>query len=117
MSETEVPPPEYEAVPKWYGDLRAAQEDKNWDKEGKLRGQEETNHLWWLTAYGIAVVVFLVVFSALFLGSLVSWAAHYLLPECWHWLSPEQLSKIQSVLFSGSIGGVVSIIAQKQLSK
>lgn len=62
-------------------------------------------------------MTFLVFFAILFIGSLGSWAAHYLLPVKYHWLTVDQLSKIQSILFSGSIGGVVSLIAQKQISK
>lgn len=115
-TDNRVPPPPSN-LPTWLGDSKARAEEKNWDKEGKLRGQEEKNHLIWLRVYGWVVVAFLVVFAFLFLGSLGSWAAHYLLPTCWHWLSADQLSKIQSVLFSGSIGGVISLVAQKQLSK
>ena len=51
------------------------------------------------------------------MGALVSWALHYLLNDSLHWLTPEQLSKIQSILFSGSVGGVVSLVLQKQLKK
>lgn len=111
-----VPPPPSD-LPAWLGDLKATAEERNWDKEGKLRGQEEWNHLLWLKGYGVVVFLFLLFFALLFLGSLGSWAAHYLLPCEYHWLSEDQLSKIQSILFSGSIGGVVSIMAQKHLSK
>jgi|AntRauTorcE11898_2_1112593.scaffolds.fasta_scaffold01106_15 hypothetical protein len=117
MTDREVPPPDEELIPKWFDDSKAKKEDQNWDKEGKLKGQQETNHLWWLRAYGVLIVLFLVVFAFLFLGSLASWAAHYMLPMSWHWLTLEQLTKIQSVLFSGGIGGVVSLVAQRQLSK
>ncbi len=111
-----VPPPPNEA-PAWIGDLNAKAEEDNWDKEGELSGQKGKNHLLWLKAYGWVVMVFLVFFTVLFVGSLGSWAAHYLLPVKFHWLAGGPLSKIQSILFSGSIGGVVSLIAQKELSK
>ena len=113
--EKTVPPPNN--PPAWLGDPQARAEERNWDKEGKLRGQEEKNHLLWLKAYGVVVLLFLSFFAILFIGSPGSWAAHYLLPDGWHWLTSEQLSKIQSILFSGSIGGVVSLVAQRQLSK
>ena len=115
-TENTVPPPPNDPPP-WLGDFKAKLEEKNWDEEGKLRGQEEANHLLWLKAYGLVVTLFLICFAILFLGSLGAWSLHYLLPCDWHWLSDDQLSKIQSILFSGSIGGVVSLIAQKQLSK
>lgn len=113
----QVPPAPQSDTPRWIGYQQAKAEERNWDKEGKLRGQEENNHLLWLKAYGRLVALFLIFFALLFLGSLGSWAAHYLLPEKFHWLTLDQLSKIQSVLFSGSIGGVVTLMAQKQMSK
>lgn len=117
MSTNNTVPPPPNDFPSWLGDVQARAEERNWDKEGKLRGQEERNHLLWLKCYGFVILLFLLFFTLLFLGSLGSWAAHYLLPTCYHWLSADQLSKIQSILFSGSIGGVVSIMAQKQFSK
>jgi hypothetical protein len=39
-----VPPPPSD-FPLWVGDKKAREEEKNWDKEGFLRGQEEKNHL------------------------------------------------------------------------
>jgi len=112
-----VPPPENPPKPKWQSDQKALAEVGNWDNEGILRGQEEKNHLLWLKLYGFVTLAFLGTFTLLFLGSLLSWSWHYMAPECCHWLTEQQLSKIQSVLFSGSIGGVVSLMAQKQLSK
>lgn len=111
----EVPQPE--RIPGWATDSAAKSEDKNWADVDKLQGRKTANDIMWLTAYGYLVVVFLFFFALLFLGSLGAWSLHYILPETCHWLSDAQLSKIQSVLFSGSIGGVVSIIAQRQLSK
>jgi hypothetical protein len=113
----DVPPPEVPDVSFPWAALDAKREEREWEHETALRGQETKNQVWFLRAYGIALVVFLIVFAVLFLGSLASWSLHYLLPEDCHWLTPEQLSKIQSVLFSGSIGGVISILAQKHLSK
>jgi hypothetical protein len=114
---TDVPPPDDPQVSYPWAAWDAKREERDWDHESLLRGQETTNQVWFLKAYGIALVVFLFVFAILFLGSLAAWSAHYLLPESWHWLLPDQLSKIQSVLFSGSIGGVISVMAQRHLSK
>jgi len=105
------------STPTWAVDLKGRSESANWDQEGKLRGQEEKNQLLWLKGYGWVVMSFLLVFTLLYMGALVSWALHYLLNDSLHWLTPEQLSKIQSILFSGSVGGVVSLVLQKQLKK
>ncbi len=111
------PPPEYENELPWADDTLAKEEDKYWADEEKLRGQKTKNDILWLKVYGFVVVMIMVIFAMLFLGSLTAWAFHYLTPICWHWLDDNQLSKIQSVIFSGSLGGIVSFVAQKQLSK
>jgi len=55
----------------------------------------------------------MIVFTALFVAAVVVWAVHFLTPLCW--LSEEQLSKLQSIIFSGSLGAVVSTYLQKHL--
>ena len=62
-----VPPPPSD-LPSWIVDPEAKAEEKNWDKEGRLRGQEERNHLLWLKGYGFVIIIFL-----FFLAFLSSW--------------------------------------------
>ena len=113
----DVPPPEETKFPPWVTDPNAVAEERNWADEDALTKQKRENDLNWLWWYGKVVVILLIFFALLFLGSLASWAAHYLLPTDRHWLDADQLSKIQSVLFSGSVGGVVTLVANKHLSK
>lgn len=63
----------------------------------------------------MGVVIMMCFFVTVFMASLGAWVIHYITPWCW--LTPEQLSKIQSVIFSGSLGAIVSAYMQKQLSK
>ena len=44
----------------------------------------------------------MVVLTLIFVASIVSWTWHYLTPADWHWLTADQLSRIQSVIFSGT---------------
>lgn len=111
------PPPDGLEPPLWAVDSLAHKEEKLFPDEQALRGQKAKNDLTWLWVYGWVVVAMMIVFALLFLSSIVSWAWHYVMPVSWSWLTDDQLSKIQSVIFSGSLGGIVSIIAQKQLSK
>jgi prophage regulatory protein len=104
-----------ESPPAWAKDTRAIAEEINWKNEGKLRGQREKNDLLWLKVYGGLLVFLTVVFTMLFVASLGIWAGHHLMPVYYAWLNESQLSKIQSIIFSGSIGGVVATILQKQL--
>ncbi len=117
MANVPPPPPEIENLPKWADDGQAKQEEKNWPDEEALRGQRNKNDLLWLKCYGVIVVLVAIFVTVLFVSSIGIWAFNYLMPEKWHWLSPEQLSKIQSILFSGGLGGIVTSIVQKHISK
>lgn len=128
MDTREVPPPEQGEPLPWADDRRAEKEENAFDDEKELRGQRTRNDLWWLQSYGLLVVLVTWFFVLLLLASLLVWSWHQLAPEpspgclegatrCWQWLTEEQESKIQSIIFSGSIGAIVSAVAQRQLRK
>lgn len=110
------PPPDAGKIPVWAGEGLAKGEERNWTDEKALQGQKNKNNLWALKAIGLVTVLLIWFFVLVFVLSLSSWLAHYILPDCWHWLNAEQLSKIQSVIFSGAIGAVVSSYVQKHIS-
>ena len=114
MQQIKVPPPENVRPPRWYVDSLAKSEDKNWTDEDSLRGQRNTNNLRFLRVYGWIVVVLMVFFSVLFGTSLLIWSLHYLTPI--GWLTDDQLSKIQSVIFSGTLGAVIANVFRNQIS-
>ncbi len=113
----EIPNPSDEQDPSWLVDEQAKLEQENWNNEDKLKGQEETNKLWQLKVLGWIIPAMMISFATIFLVALISWSLHYVLPECWQWLTDEQLSKIQSVIFSGALGAIVSSYAQKHILK
>ena len=106
-----VPPPPDD--PHWSNDKKAAAEERNWDQENKLKGQKQRNYLLFLRVYGWIPPVLVMLLAVAFLASFSSWLWHYITPTSWHWLDSEQLGKIQSVIFSSALGGVVSFILQK----
>lgn len=57
----------------------------------------------------------MLIFVGIFVISLLVWIWHYITP--WGWLNTEQLSKIQSVLFSGSVSAMITAFMKKQLDK
>lgn len=101
------------AAPSWAtGD--AKNEDKRWDH---LEDTKRRNDQRWLAVYGWILLAITIVFALTFLGALLAWAWHYMAPSCWHWLEDYQLGKIQSVLFSGGMGAVISGIIRAQMGK
>ncbi|MEC5293494.1 MULTISPECIES: hypothetical protein [unclassified Aurantimonas] len=114
-----VPPPPSgaDAQTPWADDRQAALEDKNWADEEKLRGQRGKNRFWFLLNSGLLSVVFMWFFSAVFIASMSVWLIHYLAPVAWQWLNSDQLGKIQTVVFSGSVGALVSAFANRHFSE
>ena len=102
--------------PAWAQSRDAIREERQWDDEDALRGQRSKNDLWALTAVGIATVCLIIFFAVIFIMSLGAWIMHQVMPESYFWLSEAQLSKIQSVIFSGAIGAVVTSYAQKHMN-
>lgn len=93
--------------PKWVDDEAAEQENESWLNYDELVGnQKKANEFWEIRIFGWAVRLFMAVFALLFLSSVIIWSLHLLTPVCW--LEPDQLSKIQSIIFSGSLGAIVS---------
>jgi hypothetical protein len=117
MSDKKVPPPEDPDPPEWANQSRAKNEEKEWSNEDQLRGAKHKNDMLWLSCYGWLVVAATIFFTLLFMASLGAWSWHYLAPVGMTWLTPDQLSKIQSVVFSGSLGAIVTSIMRKQMEK
>ena len=114
MPADRIPNPPGES-PSWASSINALREERKWNDEDSLRGQKATNELWALKAIGCATVILILFFALIFMASLGAWIWHHVMPCEWFWLTPEQLSKIQSVIFSGAIGAVVSAYAQKHM--
>lgn len=114
---TDLPAPtETDANPPAWADLTMAKrEEKSWPDEDALQGVKRHNDMLWHRTYGIVVVIMMILLVVIFAASLGVWVWHYITP--WGFLNPDQLSKIQSVIFSGSLGAIVSAYMQKQLSK
>lgn len=104
---------ELQQAPKW-ATGEAEREERGWDDLETVRKQNDVR---WLAVYGWVLLVLTIAFAATFVLALLAWAFHYLAPVCWHWLTDPQLSKIQSVLFSGGMGAVISAIIRGQLGK
>ena len=109
-------PPDFaESMPWAAKDSLAKEESERFGELDDLQKQHVANNITWLKTYGIVVMVMTVVFTVIFGVSLIVWSLHYILPESCLWLSADQLSKIQSVLFSGGMGAIVSSIIKNQL--
>lgn len=108
-------PSNIEESPAWASDKEAREEEKSWIDEDKLKGQRNKNKIGFLKAVGWIAPVVMIILSLVFIASFVSWSLHFLLPKCYQWLEPEQLSKIQSIIFSGAMGAIVSSYLKKQI--
>lgn len=92
--------------------LDARKEDRQWSDLDKVKLENDKR---WLMVYGWVLIAVTVVFASVFIASFVAWAIHHLTPFVW--LEPLQIDKIQSILFSGGMGAIVTGIIRSQISK
>jgi len=97
----------------WAGDAKGQEEARLWGDDEALQGMKRRNHTRLLWLWGWIVPALMLIFTLLFISSIAAWGLHYLTP--WKWLTPDQLSKIQSVIFSGSLGALVTSYIQKHV--
>jgi hypothetical protein len=61
--------------------------------------------------------VFLWTVCLITLGGILTFSYHTLTPEKIHFLKPNQVEAIKSILFSGGMGAAISFIAQRYMSR
>ena len=117
MNTSAVPPPEDESEPNWARDDKGKAEDEKWSQYSAIEQARVVANTIWINHYGwIAVVALWAagIFALLLVGS---WILHLVVPAKTQWLTNDQIAKIQTILSSGSIGSVISLALQRQLSK
>lgn len=106
-------PPDWVAG-QWKTDSAARSEASRWPDQAALQGTKDVNTLNLLRHSGRLAVALMWVFAGAYVASMGVWLVHFLTP--YGWLAPEQLSKIQTVIFLGSLGAVVTVFVQKHIS-
>lgn len=109
------PPPDWAEGQEWNRDTVAKAEGAKWPDQEALQGTKDENTLKMLRHSGHIAVCFMWFFALVFVASMGVWIFHFLTP--WGWLTEIQLSKIQTVVFSGSLGALVSAFAQKHVTQ
>jgi len=109
------PPPDWAENQEWNQDAVAEAERSKWPDQESLQGTKDENTLKMLRHSGHIAVYFMWFFALVFVASMGVWLFHFLTP--WGWLTEIQLSKIQTVVFSGSLGALVSAFAQKHVNQ
>lgn len=119
MTNPEIPPIEVVKDPPfpWGRDTLANHEEKSFDDENALKAQKTKNDLTWLKVYGLITVFIAIFLTLLFVVMIVVLSVHYMGHKDWAWLDAERLSKIQTIVFSSTLGSIVSSVITKQISK
>jgi len=114
QDEVPGPPPDWVHGEEWNQDADAIAERSKWPDPEALKGTKDENTLQLLRHSGKIAVFLMWFFALVFVASMGTWLFHFLTP--WGWLTELQLSKIQTVVFSGSLGALVSAFAQKHIA-
>ena len=115
MQDAPQPSESWDESTEWYYDSVATDENKQWPDEKALKGTKDENTIILLRNSGKIAVCMMWFFALVFISSMGVWLFHFLTP--WGWLNEFQLSKIQTVIFSGSLGALVSAFAQKHITE
>lgn len=105
-----IPPPEVdesanrEAAAFGQGNLEEEARRNEHNRRERLRFHIGWAAVWlfWMAVIGVG-------------GMALVWFYHLIAPMAWHWLSVEQVSKIQGMLFSGVVASVIPVYAKKYI--
>lgn len=101
----------------WQAESRVSGETQEWDNEKAIQNARDENTVSFLHHSGWIGIVFMYFVALVFIISIAIWFVHFLVPDQWQWLTETQLSKIQTVIFSGSFGAILSAYAQRHLNQ
>lgn len=111
------PPGEWLREGAWDTDPMASFEVQNEPRLDVVQTAHQKNQVAVITHSGYLIIGAMYFFAFLFFLALGSWTYHYIMPESWHWMTEAQLGKIQSIIFSGSLGAITTSIAAKYFKK
>jgi hypothetical protein len=110
FDDSQIPTP---SLPEgWDEDFLSDAEEQYWPNYDELSEVKKANKLAIHRAFKWIIPVAI---SLAFLGfSIVLgvYVAHLILPKSYRWLSPDELQHIHGMIFSGVVGGAVSIFAK-----
>lgn len=116
MTDAAPPPPDdWKAEQPWEDDSLAVFEVQSDPLDAQLREQDKRNRLSFKKVTGRLIVASVVLFWLLITVSLIVWTWHFITP--WGFLEEPQLVKIQSIIFSGTLGALISTMARGYIER
>lgn len=110
----DIPAPSVGESPAWAEAGLAQAEKRAWSE---LDDVQTKNDVRWARTYGFILVAATITVTGVALGIFVIWAWHYVARDSWTWIDAPRLEHLQSVVFSGGMGAIVSGIIQRQLAR
>lgn len=109
------PPPEFAEEEPWRDDSLAQFEEERDPWDAQIQTQDKRNRLAFKKATGRLIVWSVYGFWLVLALAFGVWAFHYITPWCF--LSDDQLTKIQSVIFSGTLGAVIATLSKNYIDR
>lgn len=115
----EVPPPDHdwEEQKDWLRDKIAEAEEQKFDDENALRSSKTKAHRLFIRTLAILGILTLITIWIALIAIFGSYVIHLLMPECWYWMSPEKIQKLETTLFSGGVGAVLVSFLRSHLDR
>ena len=115
VAQAPPPPDSWINSDTWSDDYLALHEEEKFPDERQLRAAYDRNKLRVIRHSGIIIVAIMWIVTGVFLAAFVLWIWHQLAPPGFCWMTPEQLAKVQTIIFSGAVGGLVTTAVQKYI--
>ena len=87
--------------------------DEDYEKEAQKRQNRRREGVRGAVHWGAMTLIWLAI--GIVAVMLLTWAYHFVTPECIHYLNPNQFDKLENVLFSAALAALVSDYAKKML--
>jgi len=110
-----APDSEWEQGRAWEDDPSAVREDRgqaHLDEVDKVRAGAKIRAIF---HSGILVVGLMYFGATAFVITVSLWFWHFLAPEKYWWISEQHLHQIQTILFSGSLAAIISLLSQRYI--
>lgn len=64
-----------------------------------------------------AVAIIIIAAALILLCAMLIWSWHLMTPDRYHWLDTDQLEKLQTVVFSGAVSSLATMIGKRILTR
>lgn len=83
-----------------------------WARTSRIRRDELLRRIFFYAVAGLMILA-----AILLAITAAVWVLHLIGPNCWRWLQPNEVEKLQVILFSGGVSSLATLIGRRILKE